>query len=455
MARTRIKVALAATTALLVAGTAVSQETEGGIRLTFGVSSDFRAHDNLDLDPVSAGPTVRSDTRLTFGLESETRRQSIALTFGGTVRVEEAPGTGFSSGFENPSARLSYALDGANAAFAFNASYARSDVDGFALVEDDEVPGTFDLIADDGFRDTYRLGATLETGKDAPLGFIFDISHQGTTYSGTSDPGLFDRMTTSASATARLRFSPVTEGRATASLSRYEAEDATSTVRDTRSVNLSLTHELANETVFQGSVGIREIDSSVTGVEQSGELSLSVSRPLPRGSIGASFTSELTAAGQQNRLQLDRGFRFPTGALNLSLGVVDGDGVNPQPYGSVQVSYEMPRAEVTASLSRGVSVSDDADIQRTTTGALGLSYEITDVSLVSFNVSYTDIDDAGGGTVTERERGSLRAAYSHELPEDWRLTAGYELRYLNEAGTGSAWDNAVFVTINRDFTFFP
>ncbi|MEM6373358.1 MAG: hypothetical protein AAF727_11340, partial [Pseudomonadota bacterium] len=113
------------------------------------------------------------------------------------------------------------------------------------------------------------------------------------------------------------------------------------------------------------------------------------------------------------------------------------------------------RAALSASLSRGISVNDDADVQVTTTGTLGLTYDVTDLSLLSFDLGYTDITDAGSGGVTDRARGNVRIAYSHELAQDWRLTAGYERRYLTEAGSGDAWDNAVFLTLNRTFTILP
>ena len=47
-------------------GAALSQDADGGLRLTFAVQSDLRTHDNLDLDPVSAGSTVRFDNPIEF-----------------------------------------------------------------------------------------------------------------------------------------------------------------------------------------------------------------------------------------------------------------------------------------------------------------------------------------------------------------------------------------------------
>ena len=48
-------------------------------------------------------------------------------------------------------------------------------------------------------------------------------------------------------------------------------------------------------------------------------------------------------------------------------------------------------------------------------------------------------------------------AFSQNLTrsKDWSLSAGYERRYSAEAGTGDAWDNAVFVTIDRAFSWVP
>ena len=446
-----IKAALAATAVLTGTGTALSQDAAGALRFLFGVSTDLRAHDNLDLDPVSAGSTVRSDTTLTFGVQSETRRQKLNLSFGGVLRAEDAPGTGFTTGFENPNVGLSYIRDGANARLSFDASFARTDVDGSSFLDPDD-PDGIDLISDTGSLDTLRAGVTLEIGKDAPLGFVLDLNRVDTSYSDTSDPGLFARVTDSATATARLRFSQVTTGRVTAGLTQYSAQDAPLTTRDTQRLSFGVTHELSETTVIEASIGGRQIDDSVTGVTQSGEASFSVTHDLPRGSVGLSLDTGLTTAGQRNTVELQRRFEFPTGALEFSLGATDAEGIDPQPIGSLSYSRDLPRGAITATVSRGISVNSDANVQRSTRAALGLSQMVNEQSSIAFNLDYTDFSDAGGGGVTDRQRGSFSASYTRALTQDWNLTAGVERRYLAEAGSADTWDNAVFLTLGRDFS---
>ena len=450
-----IKAALAATAVLTGTGTALSQDAAGALRFLFGVSTDLRAHDNLDLDPVSAGSTVRSDTTLTFGVQSETRRQKLNLSFGGVLRAEDAPGTGFTTGFENPNVGLSYIRDGANARLSFDASFARTDVDGSSFLD----PGTqrvktdgIDLISDTGSLDTLRAGVTLEIGKDAPLGFVLDLNRVDTSYSDTTDPGLFARTTDSASATAVLRFSPVTEGRITAGITQYSAQDAPLTTRDTQRLSFGVTHELSETTVIEASIGGRQIDDSVTGVTRSGEASFSVTHDLPRGSVGLSLDTGLTTAGQRNTVELQRRFEFPTGALEFSLGATDAEGIDPQPIGSLSYSRDLPRGAITATVSRSISVNSDANVQRRTGATLGLSHMVNEQYSIAFNLDYTDFSDAGGGGVTDRQRGSFSASYTRALTQDWNLTAGIERRYLAEAGSADAWDNAVFLTLGRDFS---
>ena len=375
------------------------------------------------------------------------------MSLAGTLRAEDDPGNGSSAGFENPSIGLNYALEGADARLSFDASIDRSEVDGFAILEDEANPGEFDLIADNGTRDTYYARMMLESGLNAPLGFVLTLEHRGIEYNDTTDPGLFERTTNTAQATAKLRFSPVTEGQVVASVSRYDAEDAVSTTRDTRALSFGLIHDLSETTVIETSIGLRRIDDSVVGVTEGSEVSLRLSRTLPRGMIDFHLNSEQTSAGRQSSIEVERQFALPTGSFAISLGALDADGIDPQAIGSLSYSHDLPRAQVSASVSRSFSVSDTADIQRVTRGAFGLRYEVNQPSALIFGLDYIDIQDAGTGGITDRARGSFRAAYQRELAQDWTLSVGYERRYLYAAGSGTAWDNAVFVTIDRSFSW--
>jgi hypothetical protein len=449
-----IRVALVATTALTSAGTALSQEAEGGVQFLFGVSSSLRFSDNIDLDPVSAGTTIRSDTRLSFGVHSETRRQKLSLEFGGVLRAEDAPGSGTTTGFVEPRVDLSYSRDGANAGMSVDVSYSRSEIDSFDPFGDDTINNT-DLITDTGTRDSFRVGAMFEFGRQAPLGFVLELDHLDTRYADTTDPGLFDRTTDSASATAVLRFSPVTEGRASVNVIRYEAEDATMTTRDTRALSFGLTHEASENTVISASLGARRIDDSVAGVTRGAEVSLSLTHAVSRGTVGFSVDHEQTSAGVINTIEAERRFELPTGALGISLGAVDGSGIDPQVIGSLSYRHDLPTGAFTASFSRSISVNDDAQTQRLTRAQLGLSRTMNNLSSISFGIDYADVSDAGGGAIVDRQRGSLRATYTRALTDDWNFSAGYERRYLAQAGASDAWDNAVFMTLNRSFTLRP
>ena len=449
-----IKAALAG--AAIVAGfgeNARSQQDDAGLTFTIGISSDLRTHDNLDLDPVSAGSTTRFDNRLRFGIESETRRQKLAFNVAGTVRGEDAPGSGFSFGSENASADLKYALEGADARFAFDAGFRRTDVDGFTLASEGVDPAGADLIADTGIRETRTAMMTLETGLNAPVGFALQLEHRGTRYQGTTDPGLYDRMTNSAKATTSLRFSALTVAKVTASVSRYEAKDATSTTRDTRELSFGVAHEVSETTVVETSVGLREIDDSVTGEKRGPVVSLSLVRILPRGQLVVRANSEQTTTLRQSTIEVERQFALPSGALTVGLGATQFKGLDARAIGRLNYSHELPRGQITASLSRSFNVNDEANIQRVTQGSLGVKYQINAPSALNFGVSYTDIRDAGTGGVVNRSSGSFRAAYQHELARDWALSVGYERRYLMEAGSGTANDNAVFVTLDRSISW--
>jgi hypothetical protein len=434
--------------------TVFAQGAPAGTLLTLGVSTDLRVNDNLDLDPVSAGSTVSSDTRLSFGLLSETPLSTLSLSGSGLLRAENEPGTGFATGFEDPSVNLSYTRDGANAAFSFEASFDRTEIDGFTLVEDEEI-GVSDLILDTGTRDNYRVGTMLEIGSQAPLGFVLELERSGTMYNGTTDPGLYDRFTDSASATAVLRFSPVTTGQASLDVERFSAEDAVMTTRDTRALRFGLAYELSETTVIEASLGSSEIDDSVDGVTRGFEAGVTLTHELPLGAIAVSFNSELTTAGRRSTLEARRSFIFPAGTFEISVGAVDGEDADPQIVGGLTYNRELRTGEISASLSRNVSVNVDSNVQKTTRATLGLSQELNTLSSVAFNLDYIEISDSGGGAITGSERGTFSATYQRDLTEDWNLSIGYQRRYLSEAGASDAWDNVVFLTLDREFSWMP
>ncbi len=96
--------------AVFTAGAALTQEG-GGVLLTFGLEQRLSWVDNPDLDIPSTGDRIRLDTRLSFGIVSETPKDRLAFNLGATLRGEE-DGGGFGFSLDTPSAELAYTRSG-------------------------------------------------------------------------------------------------------------------------------------------------------------------------------------------------------------------------------------------------------------------------------------------------------------------------------------------------------
>lgn len=449
---------------LLVAGTAPAQE-EGGLRMVFGVDSTLRADDNFDLDVDPEGDTVLWDTRLSFGLISQTRMSRLAVNLGSTLRMADFP-DGTDSGFEAPSARLSYSREGARSRISMDANWQNADIRFLSPFDDqvlilDEETGEPLLVSDPGSRERIDFGLRYETGIDAPLGLVLTARHNELNYSDTLDNDYYDRETDTFSAQLRLRFSPVTTGFVTASQTNYSDDDTDQTDRETRRIGVSLAHDIDPATQVRASLGTVRIDKTetvgggvrVNDVDEGLDASLALSRDLTNGSARLSYTHSAGATGDRDTLRVGRAMDLPRGTLSFNIGASQGDSGNTALVADIAYTQTLVRDSFNLSLARAVT-GDDDDVLTTRLRA-GWDHEIGELSSLSLDLAYTHVEDGGAGDTTERERANLQLAYNRALTEDWRLSAGYEHRLYDTENQPEARSNGVFVTLKRSFSIRP
>lgn len=435
--------------------TSRAQETnEGALLLTFGVTTSVRAHSNLDLDPSDPGETYRSDTELTFGLLSETRRQRLELSVGTILRAEDTP-TGVSSneGFVDPSFDIEYVREGARSDLSFSANYRERDLDGSTEVFD-ETLGTTSLQPDSGTRADFRWESELALGTAGPFGVTLTFGQRFVDYRNVTSTSLFDQEITAGTIDFTLTFSPVLTGTAQVFASRYEAEDATNTTRDERALSFGAIYTPNARTEIVGTVGAREIDDSVSGTSDGVELELSYTRALSRGSFTLRGNTAETVAGQRNQFEVSRLFEFPRGELEAAVGVSRTDGTNTEPVFALRYRHDTPRGRITANLDRSVSVTNNAEVQQLTRASLDYLRQLNQTSQLTVGLSVIDLENIGNVAFTERQRGSLTAAINRELTPDWTLSVGATRRYLDENGV-TTWDSSVFASVGRTFSIRP
>ncbi|QFT94760.1 hypothetical protein FIU86_18050 [Roseovarius sp. THAF9] len=437
---------------------ASGQDGEPGRLITFGVSQTFYARDNLILAPSSAGTTYASDTRLSFGLDTETDIDSFSLSAESVLRLLDDPLVGREARLSDPRLNVRYERDNGNSQLALFANYSKLDL-AFSDPLSQSSLGVADFFRGRGTREEIVGGFRFETGVEAPLGFFVEADSRRLDYSDTTDPLLFENRTDRAQLGFIFRFSPVARATLSFEEERFEAEDIRDTERDTRDITLGLEYDTSPVSVFSLEVGHTEITERLLApVARSSTSGLvggvGYTREMPNGELSIDASTILTQLGRQNEFEVGRRLELPTGSLDISLGVAQGDTFDPLPIGRIAYMTEWPRSRFDVALSRDVAISDIvSDATITTRMDAGYEVDLTALSSLSFDVAYADIavdgpDPAG----VSQEQGSVYLTYRRNLTADWDMSLGLEHRFIDEgAPLGRGTSNGVFFSLERDF----
>ncbi|OWJ77761.1 hypothetical protein [Haematobacter genomosp. 1] len=461
---------------LLLAGTALvpveaPAQAQGDLPnplLTFSFSSSLHVSDNYDLSDDPSGTTTYVDNTLGLSYLSETDVQKLSLAASGVLRLADYPSdatnSGYQTDFDNQTLRFGYTLTGADSELTSSAYYNRADIaffDPFQLVQENIDLEAQDLSTSDGYREMIRASVGFRTGMSGPLSFNAGLSAYKRNFLETSDTSFEDNETYTATAGFGFLITPTTRLTLDGLYRDYSADDTEQTDRQTRSLSTGAVHEVGTGLTLNGSIGYQEIESEKTdlsgyrGTERTTGVigTLGATQELTNGTVGISFDQSQNTSGSRSTLQVSRAMDLPSGSLALSLGASRGDSGKTTAIGSITYNHDLENGSLSARLSQSVSTNSDDEEVEARNFLLRLSHELTPVSGVSLSVSYADLNnlqDSGG----DRTRSQIRAAYSHDLTRDWELSGGYEYTQL-ERPAGTAKENAVFLTIQRQFLFRP
>jgi hypothetical protein len=286
--------------------------------------------------------------------------------------------------------------------------------------------------------------------------------YQKRTYTGSTDPGLFDTERFNLSGTTRFTLSSVTEARVVLRYEDYSAEDTPRTDRRTVSVNLGFTQALSPMDTLEGALGFQEIETeeTIAGARRTetdtGTIGkLAFERELERGTIGTSFDLRESVNGTTATWRVSRAMPLPRGTFEVALGATSDVSDTLHPVGRVGLTREMKSGTLAASIERQVSTSSRSNELRTTRASLGYSYRVNSVSDLELSATAAELARAGGPAVNDTLRADLGATYSRDLTRDWQLSTGYEYRLRDEAGAGRATSNRVFLTLEWELGLRP
>lgn len=443
---------------------ALAQEIDA-VRMNFGINQRFESGDNLALENPSQGNSAISTTRLSFGLISETERQSIELDVSGALTIQNTPDTdGTETNFGTPNFRFSYDLAGADSAFGVNANYNVAFIDTLSLsdfINEDgilELPEDFSSLAGTGERTNYGVSATLELGQNAPLGFNLSAGVSGIDYNDVTDPNLFNYNRSFLGARALLRFSPVLTGSVGLRYSTYDASDDEQTYRTRTTGNVGLEYAISSRASLEASVGVTEVNTETldqpTTNTTSPVGSLGYVLDMPNGGLTADFVASADENGNERlNFVVGRNLDLPDGNLSFTLGLTDPEFGDVAPIGSLGWERDLPDGQITARISRRVSSSNNDDTALTTLVAFGYNKNITDLSGIGLDLTYGESDATENtGRVT---RTGISATYRYALTQDWNLNTGVNYRTREEEGEGQASSPTIFLSIGRNFDFRP
>jgi hypothetical protein len=443
---------------------ALAQEG-GGILFTFGIDERFEAGDNLSLEIPSEGSTLRADTRLSFGILSETATDRLSVNLSGLYRAEDTGGSNTSggSGFQDPNLKLSYTREGAASDFTATAFYRESDVDDLRslsdfITQDGTVllPGDIGNLAGSGTRETLGGNVKLDLWRDAPIGFVLGAGYSQTSYSNISPlSDLTDSDRWNVDGQVRLRFSTVSTGTIGLRHDVYDTASLTGRDRRTTALDLGLEQTLSPRALLTASIGYSEVERENPSSSETGLIgSLGLDYDMANGSATADFSAELDeTGGRRIEFTLGRSLDLRNGALTASIGVTAPENGSTGLIGSLDWQQALPTGQISARIDRSISSSDEDVSRLTTLASVNYDHEINAVSGLEFGVLYVSQEGVSGSTGVTRT--DLSAAYRRSLTKDWDLNTGINYRVRDEDAQGRAEAPSVFLSLGRRFEFRP
>lgn len=443
-------------TSLLPLNLMAQEQGLGGRIFTVDVDQRFGAGSNPGLEIPSQEDYFLSNTKLVFGLSSETPGQRIALNFGGSLRIGQSPPE-IPTGFKSPLVNFAYDRERANSDLSFAAGYEERDI-AFLRAADflDEngkldLPDDTDDLTGSGERNVRYFNAQIETGKNDPFGFILSAEDNTTTYDNATSTSLDDFRRSSIKATALLRFSEITTGKIALSHRSY---DSSTSDRNYDSINFGFDHDLSAASRFAFNIGYQETrtkDLGPTTVSDDLIYDLAYTRDMKNGTARLSLDSSRDYLGERLRARATRSMDLPQGSLSYSLGATSLNGENVNFIGFLDWEKELPRGDFNLNLNQDAGYNNEDDERLYTTAFMEYRQEINQNTGwgVGALYSYSDYGDSGR-TV---ERANITGAYRYGVTQDLNIILGVSYRMRDESNVGLANSSSVFVNLSRQFEF--
>jgi hypothetical protein len=401
----------------------VASDGGPGPKLTFGLDQTFDTNSNLNLDVPSPGQSTQSLTGLSFGLVTETGLSTLSFDAATVLRILDEPNnTDTQFDIDRTVVDLAYARSTGNSTLTVDGIYTESQLDNLRTLADFgpgvDVPEDLSTLNGTGVRQYYNLTAGLLLEEDAPVSYQFDAGTSGLSYTNASDPTLSGNTRNFLGAAAIFQISPVTSASVGLNYGDFTSDNPTIESSNNRGIDLDLT------------------------------------RLLPNGSAGLNFFAEdYSDDGPRAGFSLSRDLDLPAGALSFSIGATRLQEASTELTGNVSWLQELPLGAINLEVSQNVINDSDNVPQLVTAVFAGYNHELTELSQIGVDMSYSWNETVNSPDWTETA--SFSATYSREVTRDWALDVGYQYQQRQDSGEPKANSNSVFLAFRRNWEMSP
>lgn len=385
-----------------------AQETGStGNLLTFSVGERLQYNDNRDLSVTSLGATTEAITALTFGLSKNTGSSLLQVDANLELLFAAAPsGSTVANGLNNPFLGIAYQTASASSAFNFDASLRQTTLSQIRAVTD------FDTGS--GVRGNYSVGASMDWGRDARLGYGLSAAYEDISYIDTTDPGLIDARRFDLGLNARLALSPTTQ--LTLGLDRSD---------------------------------FREDGARSSDVQIGGTAGL-VIRRANGDVVSANIFIDNTETGQREGLSAQYKLALPNGSLMFTPGLTRATTGKVYWTSDFQWQQDLPNGSFSATWGQEVTSQNETD-DEVVLSDVSLSYAHAVNRLNSVQISLDWAQQVFTSSGDTSSNAGIGAVWSRSLTEDWDLDLGYRHRVSDESTSDRAKSNMIYLQLNRNF----
>jgi hypothetical protein len=388
--------------------------------LSFSLSQGLEVVENRDLDPGEGDLESRLITGLGFALVSRTPISDLVLSGRSNLGVPLGSTEG-DSGSVLDGAQLGLSYDRAvpTGSLAVDASIRRDEV-GFLrdlrdFVDEDgsiDLPDDFDDLQGQGTRLASGLDATLTLRDDARFGVVLSA-------------GIDD-----------VRYNDVT------------SDD----LRDVRRADLGLglrfdLSEVATlNSTFRAS--LEDEAGSDRQVWLGADLAGSIERP--DGAYTGRLSLDETEEGVRTALSFGRSFERPLGTYAGSLGLTQAASGELSLNGTLSVSRELPRGQMSLSLTQATGSNDDGEEVET-----GLLARWTTALTPQSNLTLEALFQGTRNLDTDDDvrRSEIGITFDRAVTQDWSLVFDYRYRLRDESGEDAARGQSASLSLSRSWDF--